>query len=75
VAAAQKALDRNSDDVKQRIARGIELAQRCSWESTVQTMQSLIADAIGKPHRRSKRSIAPLEQAALEYIHAATQGS
>ena len=58
-----------------RIQRGIEKARQCSWESTVQTMQDLITDAIGRKDRRSARKIAPLAEAELEYVYQATQGS
>src|SRR5688572_5131107 len=54
VAAAQKALE-NQDHA--RVQRGIELAQTCSWESTVQRMQDLIKQAIGRRERRSARKI------------------
>jgi glycosyltransferase involved in cell wall biosynthesis len=63
------------DDVKQRVKRGLELAQRCSWEGTVQTMQNLINDAIRKPDRRSGRKIEPMTESQLEYQYMATQGS
>jgi ribosomal protein S3AE len=59
----------------ERISRGIEKAKQCSWESTVQSMQGLIKEAINKKDRRSARKIAPLGQAELEYIFQATQGS
>jgi beta-glucosidase/6-phospho-beta-glucosidase/beta-galactosidase len=58
-----------------RIQSGIERARRCSWESTVQQMQDLIKEAIGRKDRRSARKITPLDQAELEYVFQATQGS
>lgn len=72
IAAAERAL---KDPPRERIQRGIEKAKQCSWESTVSTMQDIIKVAIGKNDRRSARKIAPLDQAELEYIFQATQGS
>ena len=59
----------------ERIARGIEKARNSSWENTVKQMQDLIASAIGKAERRSKRQIKPLEEAELVYQFQHTQGS
>ena len=72
VAAAQKSLENPDAD---RVKRGIELAQTCSWESTVQRMQDLIKQAIGRRERRSARKIEPMTEAQLEYQYMATQGS
>src|SRR6185503_11756749 len=72
VAAAQRALE-NPD--REQIARGVELAKQCSWESTVAKMQTLIKEAINNPQCRSKRKIEPLAEAELEYQYMATQGS
>ncbi len=72
VAAAEHAL-RHPD--KQRIQRGLDLARRSGWESTVSTMQHLIKDAITKPDRPSGRKIEPLSEVELEYQWQATQGS
>ena len=74
VYAAERAL-RNPD--KARIQRGIEKAQRSSWESTVATMQGLIRDAIVKPDRPSSRKVGALPDPAKdkEYAYLATQGS
>jgi glycosyltransferase involved in cell wall biosynthesis len=72
VMAAQKALE-NPD--KDRIAKGLELAQKSSWENTVATMQNLIRDAISKKERRSNRDIEPLTETELEYQYQHTQGS
>jgi glycosyltransferase involved in cell wall biosynthesis len=74
VAAAQKALE-NKGDVEQRVARGLALAQECSWERTVEKMQNLIKEAIGKKQRRSGARIEPMTEAQLEYVYMATQGS
>jgi beta-glucosidase/6-phospho-beta-glucosidase/beta-galactosidase len=62
---------------KDRIARGIEKARACSWESTVATMQGLIKEAVGKKDRPSTRKIEPLsaEDSQLAYVYQATQGS
>ena len=73
IAAAQEALRAGPSD--ERITRGIELAQRSSWESTVESMQGLIRQAIGAPARRSSRPIQPLTASELEYAYASTQGS
>jgi glycosyltransferase involved in cell wall biosynthesis len=74
VKAADQALNRRGD-VDQRVKKGLELAQQCSWESTVQKMQGLIAQAISKKERRSNRRIEPMTEAQLEYVYMATQGS
>ena len=58
-----------------RIARGLELAQKSSWESTVESMQRLIKEAIAKHERRSKKNIAPLSEAELSYHYQPTPGS
>ena len=58
-----------------RVARGIELAQRCSWDSTVAQLQSLIDDALSKRERGSVQRIQPLADAEVEAIYLSTQGS
>src|SRR5687768_6657695 len=75
VQAAQRALDENDADVQARVQKGLALAQQCSWESTVKTMQDLIKQAINKKERRSNRNIEPMTEAQLEYVYMATQGS
>lgn len=72
IAAAEQAL---KDPKGERVQRGLELAKKCSWESTVATMQQLIKEAIRKDDRRSVRDIEPLEESELEYVYMATQGS
>jgi hypothetical protein len=57
------------------VRRGLELARKCSWEGTVQTMQDLIKQAITRKDRRSGRKIEPLTESQLEYQYMATQGS
>jgi len=74
VLAAQRALE-GQGDTKQRVQRGLELARKCSWEGTVQSMQDLIKQAINRKDRRSNRRIEPLTEAQLEYQYMATQGS
>ena len=74
VMAAQRALERQGD-TEERVRKGLELARKCSWEGTVQTMQDLIKQAIGRKERRSNRNIQPLTEAQLEYQYMATQGS
>jgi glycosyltransferase involved in cell wall biosynthesis len=65
---------RNPD--RARIDRGLELAKKCSWESTVQSMQKLIKEAISSPDRRSaNKKIQPLQQSELEYQYQYTPGS
>jgi beta-glucosidase/6-phospho-beta-glucosidase/beta-galactosidase/glycosyltransferase involved in cell wall biosynthesis len=59
----------------ERIQRCSEIAQRCSWESTVSKMEELIKESITRPQRRSDRKIDPLATAELEYVYQATQGS
>ena len=75
VAMAEKALDKNNPDRTARVQRGLELAKQCSWEVTVQKMQDLIKQAIGRSDRRSGRKITPMTEAQLEYQYIATQGS
>ena len=61
---------------KARLARGIEKAQRSSWESTVKTMQDLIKTAISKPDRPSTKKLEKLPDFDDEtYEFQATQGS
>ena len=72
IAAAENAL--NNPD-KDRIARGLELARKSSWENTVESMQRLIQEAIGKHERRSKQKITPLSEAELSYQYQPTPGS
>jgi beta-glucosidase/6-phospho-beta-glucosidase/beta-galactosidase len=72
VKAAEQALKNPNCD---RVKRGLELAKKCSWESTVAQMQQLIKQAIGRDDRRSTRDIEPMEESELEYIYMATQGS
>ena len=74
VMAAQRALERQGD-TDERVKRGLELARKCSWEGTVQTMQDLIKQAINRKDRRSGRKIEPLTESQLEYQYMATQGS
>ena len=74
VQAAQRALEKQGD-AEQRIQRGLELARRCSWESTVQQMQDLIKQSISKKERRSNQNVEPMTEAQLEYVYMATQGS
>src|SRR6478672_2180631 len=51
VKQAERALNK-SGDVEERVKKGLALAQQCSWESTVKTMQDLIKEAIEKKERR-----------------------
>jgi len=72
IAAAETALNEPDQD---RIARGLELARKSSWENTVESMQHLIQEAIGKHERRSKQKITPLSEAELGYQYQPTPGS
>ena len=72
IKAAERALI-NPD--RERIARGLEKARSCSWENTVKSMQSLIADAIKPEQRPSRAKIEPLNDVEIAYAYAATQGS
>ena len=63
------------DPKPERIARGIEKAKNSSWENTVKQMQDLIASAINKSERRSKKQIQPLAESELVYQFQHTQGS
>ena len=44
-AASRTRCDRRADD-RSAFSSGLELAQKCSWEATVATMQGLIKEAI-----------------------------
>jgi beta-glucosidase/6-phospho-beta-glucosidase/beta-galactosidase/glycosyltransferase involved in cell wall biosynthesis len=73
VFAAEDAM-KNTD--KARLQRGIEKAQKSSWESTVKTMQDLIKQAIGKTDRPSTKKLEKLpdfDDQTYEFL--ATQGS
>lgn len=72
VAAAEDALRSGKDD---RVARGIELARRSSWDSTVDSMRKVIREALGAPARPSAQKPQPLTAAEIEYVYLATQGS
>jgi beta-glucosidase/6-phospho-beta-glucosidase/beta-galactosidase/glycosyltransferase involved in cell wall biosynthesis len=72
VAAVEDALGAGQSDP--RIAMGLELARKSSWEATVERMQELIKGSIAPKERRSARPVTPVE-ANLEYIYCATQGS
>lgn len=72
IAAADEAL--NNPDIS-RIEKGLALARENSWERTVEKMQELIRDAIGKTDRRSSRKIEPMTTAELEYTYISTPGS
>jgi beta-glucosidase/6-phospho-beta-glucosidase/beta-galactosidase/glycosyltransferase involved in cell wall biosynthesis len=74
LAAADKIIQ-NTADVQQRVQKGIELARKCSWENTVQTMQELIKAAIESDDRRSKQKIEPLSEIELSYQYVHTPGS
>lgn len=72
VAAAEQALaERNGDRVK----RGLELAQKSSWENTVKSMQDLIRKAISSHERRSSRQVTPLSEIELTEAYVHTPGS
>ena len=65
---------RNPDP--QRIQRGLELAKKCSWEGTVQSMQKLIKEAISSEDRRSAaKTTPPMAESELEYQYQYTPGS
>jgi glycosyltransferase involved in cell wall biosynthesis len=72
LAAADQVL-RNPD--KARLEKGLQLAKASSWENTVQTMQRLIKEAVGRKDRRSTQKIEPLSDAELSYQYQHTQGS
>jgi beta-glucosidase/6-phospho-beta-glucosidase/beta-galactosidase/glycosyltransferase involved in cell wall biosynthesis len=73
IRAAEQALrDGKSGE---RVKKGIELSKQCSWERTVERMQDLIREAIGKKDRPSAEKIEPLAESELEYVYMATQGS
>ena len=73
VLAAEEAIKAGAGDEKG--IRGIDLAKKSSWESTVAAMQKLIKDGITIGDRRSAQKIEPLSDVELPYLYAATQGS
>jgi glycosyltransferase involved in cell wall biosynthesis len=73
IAAAEEALAAGPND--ECVRRGIELARKSGWESTVESMQKLIRDAISSPARQSARPIEPPGEGNIEFAYAATQGS
>lgn len=75
IEVVEKALQPDNPDRDQRVRRGLDLARQCSWESTVQTMQNLIQDAIGRKDRPSAQRIEPLSAAELNYTYISTPGS
>ncbi len=75
IAAVEKALDSDAPDRQQRIEKGLALARAGSWERTVQQMQDLIRQAIGREDRRSAGRIEPLSEAELSYTYISTPGS
>jgi glycosyltransferase involved in cell wall biosynthesis len=70
--AAEKVLKQPD---KARLEKGLALARSSSWENTVQDMQNLIKEAIGRKNRRSNQKIEPLTEAELTYQYQHTQGS
>jgi glycosyltransferase involved in cell wall biosynthesis len=72
IAATEEALKAGPDDP--RIRMGRELAQKNSWESTVQSMDSLIRQAVKVQHRRSA-NIQPLSDGDLAVTYRPTPGS
>jgi beta-glucosidase/6-phospho-beta-glucosidase/beta-galactosidase/glycosyltransferase involved in cell wall biosynthesis len=73
IRAAEQAL--RDGKAGERVRKGIELSKQCSWEGTVERMQGLIREAIGKKDRPSAGKIEPLTEAEMEYVYMATQGS
>jgi beta-glucosidase/6-phospho-beta-glucosidase/beta-galactosidase len=72
IAAADDALGSGRNDP--RVLKGLELAKKSSWDSTVMRMEELIKQAISPRDRRSAKPIPPV-QAMAEYVYCATQGS
>lgn len=58
-----------------RIVRGLELARRSSWDSTVSKLEDLVTGAIVKSDRPSSARLQPLSDTELDSIYTATQGS
>jgi beta-glucosidase/6-phospho-beta-glucosidase/beta-galactosidase len=75
VAACERALDRNNADTQARIARGLALAGKSSWEVTVATMQELIRKAISSHERRSGKGLEAIPDEELVDAYQHTQGS
>ncbi|HEY1686035.1 MAG TPA: family 1 glycosylhydrolase [Tepidisphaeraceae bacterium] len=72
ISAAESALRKEEPE---RVAKGLELAKKSSWESTVATMQDLIRSAIGSSSHRSGPKIEPISESELEYQYQTTKGS
>ena len=73
VLAAEGAMKSRPGD--ERVFRGLELAKKSSWESTVAQMQALIKTGIDKEDRPSAQPIEPLDEAEMAFVYSATQGS
>ncbi len=73
VECIEAALQAGPDD--QRVTRGKELAQSCSWDSTVSQLQSLIDQALSRKDRAAATRIAPLTDIEIESVYTSTQGS
>jgi hypothetical protein len=73
VQQAERALAAGSND--SRVQRGIELAQKSTWECTVASMRNLIKDTASRTDRPSAQTIEPLVGVDLEYLYVPTPGS
>lgn len=72
VACIERALANPDND---RIARGVALAQRSTWDAAVDKMQFLIREALEKETRPSRRPPPPPPSLELQYQFARTPGS
>lgn len=72
VACIERALAQPDPD---RIARGVALAQRSTWDAAVDKMQILIRDALESEDRPSRHSPPPPPSPELQYQFARTPGS
>jgi beta-glucosidase/6-phospho-beta-glucosidase/beta-galactosidase len=73
IAAAEDAMRAGPGD--KRILQGIELAKRNAWETTVESMRTLIRDALNGRPSSAARTIEPLDESELACAYRTTQGS
>jgi beta-glucosidase/6-phospho-beta-glucosidase/beta-galactosidase/glycosyltransferase involved in cell wall biosynthesis len=59
----------------ERVCRGLQLAQKNSWEANARQMQQLIANALNDEARPSRKPIEPASEQELSYVYQHTPGS
>ncbi len=72
VAAAERAMQTPD---QARVTRGLEIANKMSWEHNIEQMQRLIDEAISGDDLRSERKIIGLDKLVETYEYVPTRGS